>query len=328
MRGFRWLGMLAGWMILAAGCGGGAEGDGAKRPVIAVIPKGTMHAFWKTVEAGARRAAEDFDVELIWRGPLREDDREEQIKVVEDMITRGVDAIVLAPTDEGALRGPVREAARLGIPVVIIDSDLQSDDYVSFIATDNYYGGQLAGRELGRLLGGRGRVAMLRYQAGSGSTMQREAGFLNAVAEFPDIEVVSSNQHAGPTAESAYQASENMLARFHTTDGLALDGIFASNESSAFGMLRALQGAGMAGKVRFVGFDASPQQIEALRGGEMDALIVQRPLRMAYQGVEAAVKHLRGEEVPRRIDTGVTVATAANMDDPDVREVLFPEGVE
>ena len=326
MRGSCWI--WAGLVMLAVGCGGGSGDGSSDRLVIAGIPKGTMHAFWKTVEAGAQQAAADYDVELIWRGPLREDSREEQIKVVEDMITRGVDAIVLAPTDEAALRGPVREATRSGIPVVIIDSDLRGDDYISFVATDNYYGGQLAARELGRLLDGKGRVAMLRYQEGSGSTMNREAGFLDAIAEFPGIEVVSSNQYAGPTAESAYQASENLLARFLEGDGLAVDGLFASNESSAFGMLRALQGGGFAGSVRFVNFDASPRQIDALRAGEIDALIVQRPLQMGYQGVESAVKHLRGEEVPERIDTGVVVATGENMDDPEIHEVLFPEGGE
>ena len=309
------------------GCAEKGPSDGPQdRPVIAVIPKGTMHVFWKTVQAGALKAGEELNVEIIWKGPLREDDREDQIKVVDDMITRGVTGIVLAPLDDTALQMPVREATRTGIPVVIIDSDLKGDDYVSFVATDNYKGGQLAARHLAQLLDGKGKVAMLRFMEGSGSTTNREMGFLEVMEEFPEIEVVVSNQYAGATAESAYQASENLLSRFKAPDGaLTINGIFASNESGAFGMLRALQDGGFAGKVRYVDFDAAEKQNEALRNGEIDALIVQKPMHMAYTGVEMLVKHLRGEDVPKRIDTGAVLATRQNMDDPEIHELLYPD---
>ncbi|MEI6502293.1 MAG: substrate-binding domain-containing protein, partial [Armatimonadota bacterium] len=131
---------------------------------IAVIPKGTTHEFWKSIHAGALKAAQELKVEIIWKGPLKEDSRDEQIKIVEDMTTQGVKGIVLAPLDDMALRLPVQEATKQGIPVVIIDSALKSEDYTSFVATDNRNGGKLAGEELARLLGGKGRVVMLRYQ--------------------------------------------------------------------------------------------------------------------------------------------------------------------
>jgi|YelNatPaOPRAMG01_1025707.scaffolds.fasta_scaffold24724_3 ribose transport system substrate-binding protein len=297
-----------------------------KKPTIAVIPKGTTHEFWKSVHAGALQAGQELGVEILWKGPLREDDREDQIKVVEDMITRGVAGIVLAPLDDTALRAPVANAVRAGIPVVIIDSDLKSDKHVSFVATDNKRGGYLGGQQLVALLGGAGRVVMLRYQEGSASTANREQGFLDAMKEHPHIEVVSANQYGGATTETAYKASENLLARFKAGEGkLGIDGIFCPNESTTFGMLRALQDGGSAGKVKFVGFDASSKLVEALKQGEIHALVVQNPVRMGYLGVKTMVHHLRGQKVERRVDTGVAVVTRDNMTAPSAREVLAPD---
>ncbi|MFB0525044.1 MAG: substrate-binding domain-containing protein, partial [Phycisphaerae bacterium] len=198
---------------------------------IAVIPKGTTHVFWKSIHAGAVKAEQELknsgvEVEVIWKGPLKEDDRESQIRVMEDFITRGVSGIVLAPLDDAALRMPVRDAVNNGIDVVIIDSGLKSDDYVSFVATDNYIGGRKGGEHLAQTLGGKGKVIMLRYQEGSASTMNREQGFLDVLKEkYPEIEVVSANQYGGATTESAYMNSEHLLSPLRTPDGgLTIDG--------------------------------------------------------------------------------------------------------
>lgn len=314
---------------MSTGCapsGDPAPGDGGARLTIAVIPKGTTHSFWNAIHAGAVKAGEELDVEIIWKGPAREDDRDAQIAEVENFVSRGVSGIVLAPTDEKALRLPVRDAARSGIPVVVIDSDLDSDDYVSFVATDNFRGGRLAGERMVEVLGGEGSVVLLRYMEGSASTMQREEGFLAVMAENPGMKVVSSNQYAGATAELGYRASENLLARFKSPSGeLEVDGIYCPNESSSFGMLRALQDAGLAGEVTLIGFDASEQMVEALERGEFDSLVLQDPLNMAYLGVKTMVAHLRGEPVDERIDTGVTLVTRENMDEPRMRELLSPD---
>jgi ribose transport system substrate-binding protein len=311
--------------LFVTGCGPGAQDRDAAKTTIAVIPKGTTHEFWKAVHAGAVKAAEELGVEVIWKGPLKEDDREAQIKVVEDFITRGVDGIVLAPLDDVALRAPVENASRLGIPVVIIDSALKSEEHVSFVATDNYRGGQMAGEHLAKLLDGEGKVVMLRYQEGSASTTNRENGFLDAIKEHEAIEVVSANQYGGATTESAYQASENMLSPLKTEEGLSIDGIFCPNESTTFGMLRALQESGLAGTVRFVGFDASAKLVQAMRDGEIHALTLQNPLRMGYLGVKTMVRHLRGEEVRARVDTGVTLVTPGNMEEPAIQQLLDPD---
>ncbi len=297
---------------------------------IAVIPKGTTHIFWKSIHAGAVKGEQEFQalgVDAIWKGPLKEDDRESQIRVVEDFITRGVAGIVLAPLDDVALRGPVREAVNRGIPVVIIDSGLKSKDYVSFVATDNYVGGRKGGRRLAEILGGKGRVILLRYQEGSASTMNREQGFLDVLKEeYPQIEVVRSNQYGGATTESAYEASEGLLMPLRTPDGgLTIDGIFCPNESTTFGMLRALQDGGLAGKVKFVGFDSSERLVAGLKKGEIHGLVLQDPINMGYLGVKTMIRHLEGEQVEKRIDTGSEVATPENMNEPKIKNLLEPD---
>jgi ribose transport system substrate-binding protein len=320
---------LAAVFVLTAalfGCQGSKDsagrGDATLR--IAVIPKGTTHEFWKSVHAGAMDAAKELGVEVIWKGPLKEDDREEQIKVVEDFTTQGVDGIVLAPLDDTALRVPVQNAQRSGIPVLIFDSRLKDVDTVSFVATDNYLAGELAGEKMIELLGGEGRVILLRYQEGSASTYEREEGFLEALRGEIGIRVVSQEQYAGATTESAQKAGENLIARFREGNGLGAQGIFCPNESSTFGMLRALQDAGLAGKVRFVGFDASEKMVQALRDGHLDALVVQNPRKMGYLAVKTLVAHLRGEKVTKRIDTGATLVTRDNLDDPEIAALVAP----
>ncbi|MEE3334951.1 MAG: substrate-binding domain-containing protein [Candidatus Latescibacterota bacterium] len=314
------------WLLalscLLLSCG---ESPDPGRTTIVVIPKGTTHEFWKSIHAGARRAATDLDVDIIWKGPLKEDDREAQIAVVENFISRGVSGIVLAPLDDAALRVPVLNATRSGIPVIIIDSGLQSDDYISFVATDNHQGGRMAGQEMARRLEGRGRIVMLRYQEGSASTMKREQGFLDAIAESPDIVVVCDNQHGGATTESAYAASENLLAPLQTQDGtLTIDGIFCPNESTTFGMLRALQDRQLNGQVRFIGFDSSEKLVEGLTAGDLDALVLQNPMAIGDIGVRTMVAHLQGKPVERRIDTGVVLVTHDNMNESTVAELLRP----
>jgi ribose transport system substrate-binding protein len=300
-----------------AACSGVSD-DGVRR--IAVIPKGTTHEFWKSVHAGAELAARDLGVEVIWKGPLKEDDRTAQIQVVEDFVVRGVDGIVLMPLDDQALVAPAEEAAGRGIPVVVGDSDLAWDGRVSFVATDNLQGGRIGGDELARLVGDGGKVLMMRYAEGSASTTEREEGFLEAIAVYPDIEVVSSNQYAGATVESAYQTAENLLNSFPEVDG-----IFCPNESAAFGMLRALQDAGRAGQVRFVGFDASEKLVEGLRTGEVDALVLQNPVAIGEISVRVMVAHLDGKPVDKRIDTGVSLATRENLDTPQIQALIAPD---
>ncbi len=314
---------------LAGSCGGqpaGSPGTAspARKLTIAVIPKGTTHEFWKSVHAGAIKASREFGVEILWQGPLKEDDREDQIKVVDTIAARGVAGIALAPLDDKALRAPVAAATRAGIPVVLFDSALDSNDPISLVATDNYLGGRMAGDHLAKLLGPKGGgVIMLRLHEGAASTTDRERGFLEAIAHYPQVKVISSNQYAGALAEGAFRVGENLLAATRAAEG-EVEGIFCPNESTTFGMLRALQSANLAGKIRFVGFDSSDKLVDGLRSGQIDALVLQNPFAMGYLSVQALVRRLKGEKVDRRIDTGVALVTRDNMEDPAIKERLQP----
>ncbi len=322
MHNMRRLITLTALLLTIACSGGGSDGT----MTVAVIPKGTSHVFWQSIHAGAEKAAQELGVQVAWRGPLREDDRESQVTEVENAIARGVAGIALAPLDESALVAPVSSAMKRGIPVVIFDSGLKGDDYVSFVATDNEVGGRLAGEHVVKLLNGRGRVMLLRYAEGHDSTSKREEGFLGAFRDQPGIQIVSSNQYGGADVEGAYKKAEAVLSSLKAPDGtLGVDAIFTPNESSTFAMLRVLQDNGWAGKVRFIGFDASDNLVKALRDGHIDGLILQDPLKMGYLGVKTLVAHIRKEKVERRIDTGVQLVTRDRMDQPDVKELLQPD---
>lgn len=302
-----------------------AAGKSARRLTIAVIPQGTTYDFWKSIHAGAVKASRDLDasgtpVDVIWKGPLREDDREQQVQVVEGFVTQKVDGIVLAPFDRNALARPVDEAAAAGIPVVIIDTGVESPAPISLVASDNHKGGELAADELARLLNEKGKVILLRFQQGVASTEAREQGFEERMrAAHPGVEIVSSNQHAGATRETAKTAAENLLNRFADVGG-----IFAPNESSAVGTLLALEDSGRVGKVRFIGFDTSPDFVPAMRAGKLDGIIVQNPFAMGELGVKTMVRHLKGETVEKRIDTGVALITPANLDTAESKRLLSP----
>ncbi|MBI5774915.1 MAG: substrate-binding domain-containing protein, partial [Verrucomicrobia bacterium] len=267
-------------------------------------------------------ATQGIKVNLNWKGPIREDDRDQQIQVVENFTVRRVHGIVLAPLDSKALVAPVENALRAKIPVVIIDSGLNSDKPVSYVATDNFRGGQLAGEHLGRLLNGAGKVIMLRYQVGSASTEAREAGFLDVMKkQFPKIELISTDQYSGATRDSAYQASQNLINRF----GRDVNGIFAPCEPVTIGMMLALREKGLGGgKVKLVGFDAGTQSVDGLKRGDAQALVVQNPVRMGYLGVKAVVDYLQGKKVEKVVDTGVTLVTPQNMDSKESKELLYP----
>ncbi len=306
------------------GCSPRANNTGTL--TIAVIPKGTSHVFWQSIHAGAEKAAREVGATIIWRGPLREDDRDSQVSEVEGFVSRGVSGIVLAPLDEAALAQPVAEATRRGIPVVIIDSGLKGNDFVSFVATDNRKGGRLAGDHLAQLLHDKGTVVMLRYAEGSESTIQREEGFLEAIGAHKGLEILSSNQYGGADVEGAYKRSEALLSRFKRPDGtLGVDGIFTPNESTTLAMLRVLEDNGWAGKVKFVGFDASDTLAKGLADAHIDGLVLQDPVNMGYLGVKTMVSHIHGQPVDKRVDTGVRLISREHMNDADAKELLHPD---
>jgi ribose transport system substrate-binding protein len=311
-------------LAMAPGCKkNGGSGGAPGRLTIAVVPKGTTHEFWKSVHAGAMKAGRELDIDVVWKGPLREDDLKAQIDVVQSFVAQGVGGIVLAPLSDKGLVGSVKAAQDAHVPVVVFDSDLAGGNYVSFVATDNEAAGKIAGDALAARVG-KGNVVLLRYQEGSASTANREKGFVTSIHGHADVKLASDSQYGGATTETAEKASENLLASLAADSG-GVQGVFAPNESTTFGMLLALRKAGLAGKTHLVGFDASEKLVQAVRTGEIDGLVVQKPFEMGYLAVKNIVAHIHGEGVEKRIDTGSTLVTKDNLDTPEVQALVKPD---
>lgn len=316
----RWF-LIVALCIALAGCGSG-EKSGKRR--IAVIPKGTTHDFWKSVKAGALAAGEEFGVEIIWQGTPKEEDKEGQAKLVDSFVVGQVDGICIAPIDRTALVAPIERAKRGGIPTVVFDSGLENPDVmVSYVATNNRVGGEMAGEHMAKLLGGKGNVVLLRYAAGSESTEQREDGFLAALKKYPDIKVISQEQRAGSNAQEALTRSTTLLQSFK--EDTPIDGVFTVCEPNNKGMLQALENEKLAGKVKFIGFDSDPRFVDAMRDGKMHGIVLQDPYNMGYEAVKAMVAHLDGKPLEKYIPTGEYLATPENMNEPRSKELLAPK---
>lgn len=333
MKGLLWRG--AGTAIcccglLLAGCvretGGDASapapqpaGDAGRRLKIAVVPKGTTHEFWQTIKAGADAAGEEFNAEILWSGPKAEVDIQDQIDILRNYATQGVDGMAIAATDKNALVQVVDELEQKGIPVVMIDSGVASEKPRAFVATDNVEAARLAAREMGRLLDGKGKVAVISFLKGAGTSDEREQGFLEGIKEFPGIDVVGVVESKSDSGR-ARQEMESLLAKHPD-----LGGVFASNEPNVVGAASVLKERGLAGKVKLVGFDASEAEIQYLEDGVVQAIVVQNPFRMGYEGVKALVQIARGTGTPeKRIDTGAAVITRDNMHEEANHKLLFP----
>jgi ribose transport system substrate-binding protein len=289
---------------------------GGKR-VIAVIPKGVAHFFWQSVHAGAEAAGKEFGVEVMWKGPAQETDYTGQIDIVEDAINRRVDGIVLAPSHGDALVPIVERAQKEGIPVAIFDSGISTENYLSYVSTDNRQGGIVAADRLAEKLGGRGKIAILGVKAGSVSTDEREQGFQDTIKQkYPGIEIVEFQYGDADRAKSLDRATDILTA--HPD----LNGMFASNESSTVGAVQAIKQKGLSGKVVLGGFDSSPNLIDDLKAGAIDSLVLQNPFRMGYEGVKAIVDRLNGQTPQRRVDTGVTLLTKENLDTPEMQQLV------
>lgn len=298
---------------------GGSGKQGAYR--IGVVPKEVASQYWKGVRNGAEQAARDEGVIVLWNGPEVETDCERQITIIEDMMTQKVDGIILAPSNRKALVPAVEKVTARRIPCVIVDSGVETDKYLSYMATDNYKGGVLAARRMGEILAGKGKILVVAWTPNSASTDARLQGFRETLAkEFPGVEIVDSQFPSPPTKEKALDVTQDMLTR-----NVGVDGVFACNATSAGGALSALQNFQQsqgAKKIKMIGFDAWPSVIDGLRKGDVDSLIIQNPYRMGYEGVKAILRHIKGEPVPKEVDTGVELITMDKLSDPQIMELL------
>ena len=307
--------LLLVWALaLAAGC------RGSHQKVIGVVPKATSHLFFVSVHAGVDQAAKDFHVNVVWNGPQEETDFTRQIQIVDAMVTRHVDAMAISGTDERALANPVERAIRAGIPVTIFDSGVNVEDYVSFIATDNYGAGCTAARKLAELIGGKGKIGMVMHKPGGTSTVLREQGFEKTMAtEFPAIKIAARQFGMSDPARSRTAAEDILTA---VPD---LAGIFASSEASSLGSIHAIESRGLSGKVKLVTFDFSDTHVEALRSGTTAVMLVQDPFRLGYESVKSLAQKLNGETPVHRLDIPARVIVKADLDKPEIKALLFPE---
>jgi len=294
---------------------------------IAVIPKATASSFWQMVRIGADKAAEQINAaapagkkcEIVWTGPKRETDREEQIQIINDQLAARVSGIVLAPNDAVAIVSPVESIFEQEIPCVIIDSGIETDKYLSFAATDNYRGGVIAAERMAHILKGSGRVIVLEFNPGSASTENRVKGFVEKIAEnYPGIDIVD-RQYGLDTVSTALEKAEDMLTR-HSD----IHGVFACNATTSTGMLQALKSQGRAGTIKFVGFDSEDQLLNGLQEGHIDSLVIQNPVKMGELGVQMIYDYLvhGKKDVKKFMDTGVALVTLENLGDPEIKTLL------
>jgi ribose transport system substrate-binding protein len=286
---------------------------------IGVVPAGGGYTFWKAVQAGAEQAGRELGVEIYFRGPSDEADVSAQGYIIHAVAQRHCKALVLAPNAPERMHDVAMLEAQ-GIPTVYTDRGLGGNDIHPVIATDNFKAGMLAGQEMAKALGGKGRVALLRLKQGVTSTSERERGFAEA-ARKAGLAIVL-DRYLGTTVGEARGHALQILAGMRGR----IDGVFTPNESTTVGTLKVLKETGMAGTVQHIGFDSNDKLVNAISNGELYGLIVQRPFAMGYQGVRLAWNKAQGKPRPNRaIDTGVAFVTKANLTQPAIERLLHPD---
>ena len=310
---------------LFVGCGKSTDSDAnseVRKPRIAVVPKASDVEFWKMVQGGVMKAAsEEPDYEIFWQPPAIADDRSEQIKTVQNLQIKKVDAISIAPIDAVDLVKSVNNAKAKGIKTVIFDSGLDDENaYEAFVATDNFQGGVACAKAMAEALGGSGNVAVIRFVEGSLSTELREKGFMEEIAKHEGIKVISDSQRGGDVAKS-----QEVASRVLQKDGNNLQGIFCSNQTVTEGMLKAMEKSPLKGKIKIIGFDFNSYISESINNGLLHATASQDPFNMGYLAAKTPIALLKGETVDRLVDTGVSIITKANIDDPAMKEILYPD---
>jgi ribose transport system substrate-binding protein len=287
---------------------------------IAIVPKTKIGVFWNSVLTGVKLGSVALgNVEVVWRVPP-EYATWSQISTFDQCVAEGVSGIMVAPYERDSLVAHVAKAMKKKIPVLIFDSPLKGTagkDYISFVGIDNKKAGALAGENLAKLLGNKGKIVMLRVSANQSSIVDREKGFLEVIAKYKGIQIIDKGHYAGAGVDDAVNESLKMTNKLKETDG-----IFCSYEQTTTAMLMTLRKLGLAGKVKFVGFDTPAIAVEGLRKGEINALVAQDPARMGYLSVKTMVDYLRGKKIEPMIDTGVQIVTSDNINSSEIQRLL------
>ncbi|MCR4431910.1 MAG: sugar ABC transporter substrate-binding protein [Tepidanaerobacteraceae bacterium] len=279
-----------------------------KKLTIAVIPKALDSEFWLDVKNGAEKAAQENNVDLIVLAPDKESNVEQQFRIIEDMIQKKVDALLVAPCDSAGVVPFIDKANQANIPVFTVDTNADGGKIVSFVGTDNKLGGKIAGERVIKLLNGKGKVALIVGVPGQQTMRDRAAGFKEALAGAPDIKLVAE-QPANSERALAMTVMENILQA-----NPDLNAVFACSTLMAMGAMEAVEAAGKLDQIKVIGFDSQKESLEAIKAGKLDSLVAQSPFNMGYLGVKAAVDYINKKDVSNRIDTGTELVTKENVD--------------
>jgi ribose transport system substrate-binding protein len=294
-------------LLLVGGCNRAAV---TPKHRIVIVTKALDSEFWQTLKKGAEEAASQHsDIELSVLAPEREINIDQQVSILEDQILKKVSALAVVPGGVAEVTPVLEKAKAAGIPVLIVDNDTPWSGKLTYIGTDNRAGGKLAGEYISKVLGGRGKVAIIRGILGVSSHEDRVAGFQEAIAQAPGIQVVTI-QPANSERALALTVMENIL-----TSHPDLNAVFATSDQMALGAMEGVAAQHLNGKLLLVGFDAGKEAVRAVKSGALGAVIAQYPANMGKQAVEAAIKAIQKEPVPKVIDTGTALVTKENADE-------------
>jgi ribose transport system substrate-binding protein len=318
MKRLRGVGRTIGMVMLgAAVLGWTATEAAAQDKTLAWIPKATNSTFWLAVKRGAEKAGEELGYEILYVGVQEQTNIAGQVNLVNDMVVRKVDGILIAATDAKALAPAVEKAIDSGVPVITLDSGVDSDAPYAYIATDNIGAAKMAAETLAKLIDGKGKVGDIGITAGSQTGREREDGLLEGMKAYPDIEVLPV-QYCGCDPAKALNIATDMY-----TGNQDIAGYFGACDGGGTGAGQLVKQKGLKGKVHVVSFDTSPEELQLFKDGYIDALIVQDPFQMGYRGVYAMDKVLKGEKVePRVVEIPAQVVTMENFNDPAIQELL------
>lgn len=294
------------------------EAEDGEEIYIPIIAKGLQFHYWDAVQRGAERAARDYNVEATLEGPREETQVQEQLDAIEKALARNPQAMVLSAIDSQVVRPYLESAQRVGIPVIGIDSGVDSPIVRTTVATDNYGAGSLAAEKMAELLGETGQVAMIIHDDTSQVAIDRRDGFVDTITQrYPGMEVVTVKYGRGEPDRSAELAKE-IIEQYP-----GIQGLFGGNEGSAHGIIRAIREVGNHRNIQIIGFDSGRELIDAIREGLVAGAVTQNPIAMGYLAVETALRAYRGEILPSFIDTGYVWYDRSNIDNSEIQELLY-----
>jgi ribose transport system substrate-binding protein len=293
-------------------------GGTAKQPYVALISKGFRHQFWQAVKQGAEQAAKVYDVSITFEGPESESMVDKQIEMLQAALDKKPNAIGLAALDSKAVIPLLERARAQHIPVIGFDSGVDSDIPVTTAATNNVAAAALAADKMAALIGDAGEIALVVHDQTSRTGIDRRDGFVNEIKQkYPKITIVDIQYGGGDHLKSTDLAKAIMQAHPN------LKGFFGANEGSAIGVLNAVVELKKQGKIVVIGYDSGQAQMDAIRSGVMAGAITQNPVGIGYKCVEAAVKALKGEKLPKIIDTGFFWYDKTNIDSKQIAPLLY-----